>query len=136
MTRPPHIPFEHLTRGTHVLTGVDFDKAELATYGEQFTIAQCMRFTLDGNTYVAVEDPCDEYRSTLAYLALSDKPCARQFPGVEVQGKEATYRNGNRCGILQFTRVDDGRVVLELGTDNSDDYYPWYVATFHEAALS
>lgn len=118
--------------GEHVLSGVDFDKTEVKTWGDQFEIAQCIRFTLDGVTYIAVEDPEDGYRSTMREIRISETPCRTVlFPVVPVlviKKPDDTY--GQKNETLQFLNKVNGKVVLEVGTDNREDYYPWYVAAF------
>ncbi len=116
--------------GRHLLTGVDKDTTEIRKWGDEFEIAQCIRFTLGGVTYIATEDPGDGYRSTLNDLAVSDRPCAEQFAPIEVTGEMKLPSDGTTHNTIQFKSARTGLVVLEVGTDNTDDYYPWYVAGF------
>lgn len=128
--------------GPHILSGVDRDTTEVQRWGDEFIKAQVLRFTLDGVTYMAVEDPDDGYRSSLDYVAISERPCSRQFEGVAVVGRMKVNGPGEEDDLsyqknhtLQFFHATTGKLVLEAGTDNTDDYYPWYVAAFYEENL-
>lgn len=134
MKRPKTLTLEDLVGG-HTLSGVDFDTTEIKTWSEEFQKAQCIRFVLGGKTYVAVEDPDDGYRSTMEEIRLSEKPCLKTFPGVKVVGRMKGSDGCGRNNTLQLVHAKTGKVILEVGTDNVDDYYPWYVATFNEENL-
>ena len=116
--------------GLHVLTGVDKDSTEVKQW-DGFELAQCIRFVLDGICYVATEDPNDGYRSTMEEIAVSSVPIKTQFPPVNVFG---VMKDGNNETIM-FLNTSTGKKVLEVGTDNIDDYYPWYVAEFYPENL-
>lgn len=62
---------------------------------------------------------------------------ANRFPPVRVVG---VYKRdgdwGGACDILQLVDVVTGQVVLEVGTDNTDDYYPSFVADFRPQAMA
>lgn len=117
--------------GTHSLSGVDFDNQEVKDWGDSFVLSQVIRFTLSRKTYVACENPDDGYRSTMRWIRLSEKPCATRFSPVKVVG---SMKEGNNTTI-EFRHSKTGEVVLEVGTDNQDDYYPWYVASFYPEKL-
>jgi len=54
------------------------------------------------------------------------------FPAVDVIGKHRTKSEyGQEDNVLELVDAVTGRVVLEVGTDNVDDYYPGFVASFH-----
>lgn len=132
---PKSVTLQDLVGG-HTLSGVDRDTEEIKTWGDQFEIAQCIRFVLGGKTYVAVEDPNDGYRSTMREIRLSEKPCLKTFPPVKVVGQmKGGGDYGQTNNTLQLIHAKTKAVILEVGTDNSDDYYPWYVATFNEENL-
>jgi len=52
------------------------------------------------------------------------------FPGVEVVVRKKPNDYGEN-DTLEFINSKNGEVVLEVGTDNSDDYYPCFVANFY-----
>src|SRR3990167_2940722 len=105
-----------------------------------FQDCQCINFVLDGKTYTAIEDPQDGYRSSLDKIIVSDHKVENVFTPVEVvvshiKDKGNKY-NTNNCWILRFTDTTNGKVVLEVGTDDTDDYYPTFVSDWMPASLS
>ena len=109
--------------GEHTLTGVDTFFNVGADYWHQD--ASVIRFRLDGVVYVATEDPDDGYRSSLKEIIIQENDrVTNEFPPVKVVG---TMKHD----ILILKNVENGKVVLEVGTDNSDDYYPSFVSYFN-----
>jgi hypothetical protein len=114
----------HLT-GEHMLSGVDFipgsedDPAEL-------------RFILGDTTYAAIEDPSDGYRSCLKGVFIIHDKIANTFPPVPVV---VAQTNDEYRKVSTVTVAASGRVVLEFGTENWDDYYPVFIARFDPTAL-
>lgn len=124
-------------KGKYQLQGVDEFTGTVKTWGDNFEDCSAIRFKLDGVVYVATEDPNDGYRSYLGELKIDDVDTKNPFSGVEVV---ASYRNINKYNetseIIDFIDTTTGEVVLSVGTDNSDDYYPCFVAHFNPAAMS
>lgn len=110
--------------GEHILTGVDMSQLAPGEvgYNNSYDASQCINFVLDGVTYTAIEDPDDGYRSSMADLIVSDHKVTNTFDGVRVVGRIA-YDN-----VIEFTAVENGKKVLSVGTDESDGYYPSFVA--------
>jgi len=100
--------------GNHILTGVQET--------EEFT-----DFVLDGVTYRASIDESDGYRSYMRDIEVVDHELARhhQFPGqaVTVEEKFPVSIENNFQGIEIRDQSTNG-VVLLLGTDCCEDYYP------------
>lgn len=124
--------------GIRELDAVNFSSERVRRYSDEYEDAQVCCFRLDGKTYAAVEDPSDGYRSSLSkLLAVDDRDMENVFPPIKVLG---VYRNKresyHECDIIEFVDTITGRVVLEIGTDNSGDYYPSYVAAFHPEAMA
>jgi len=115
--------------GRHVLTGVDFG-VEKATE-EYYKDANNMAFEMDGKVYLVREDPDDGYRSSMKDIEEVDIKVVNQFPPCKVKGrrrKNSEY--GEKNDVIDFYDVVTGLVVLAIGTENIDDYYPSYVAYF------
>ncbi|MCR5943480.1 hypothetical protein FG152_22110 [Ochrobactrum sp. XJ1] len=123
--------------GKHMLDAVDFTN-EKTSDDDWCEDSQVCRFRLDDVTYKAIEDPDDGYRSHLKELVLD--PNAKMnnvFPAVlvvaemkpEKPDKEA-WEHDRTHDILIFKDALTGLPVLEIGTDNTDDYYPSFVANF------
>jgi len=124
--------------GEHMLDAVDFSDEQVKTWGDQFEACQVMRFRLDGKVYVAVEDPSDGYRSCMNDLAVADDATMKNtFSPVKVIGRhreEGKYDNAD--DVLELIDAGTGKLALEVGTNNTDDYYPCFVAAFHPEALT
>lgn len=114
--------------GEHVLDAVDTSIEQVKTWGDQFESANVMRFRLDGKVYTAVENPDDGYRSSMERLYVADEPISNVFPPCKVLARRKPDYDKNNT--LEMIDVVTGKVVLEVGTDNSDDYYPSFVANF------
>jgi len=127
--------------GKHFLSGVDESNVKIKQYNDEFEDCQCINFVLDGTTYTAVEDPEDGYRSTLKEVFASKEKVTNNFYPVEVL---IIHRDSNRisshflsdCDILEFIDTKNGKCVLEIGTDNYDNYYPQFVASWTPENLS
>jgi len=89
-------------------------------------------FKLDDIVFKVLKDPDDGYRSHLGvieYGSQSDglffqSPLAR----VKIEtyeGENESYSEGNQG--YRLTDIEDGHVWLEFGTDNTADYYPFFV---------
>lgn len=117
--------------GKHKLSGVDFENESIKRY-EWLDLEDCqvVRFCLDGKTYMAVEDPSDGYRSRMQHcLVVNEKPKNR-FKAVEVYGVMKGKENYSENDVIQFYDTETNKIVLEIGTSNSDDYYPSWVANW------
>lgn len=114
--------------GINLLDGVDF--LRISKDDDNYYTASVCRFRLNGTTYIATEDPSDGYRSMLGSIKTTNDNPVNIFPPVEVVG---VYRYGDTYrekDIIEFVDVYTGKVVLEIGTDNTNDYYPSFVAHF------
>lgn len=125
--------------GEHKLSGVDYGTILPNDDNHFWEAANTCTFILDNKTYIAVEDPSDGYRSSLAYLAEEDVEVKNTFVPHSVIGKysDGTPDKAFVCeDILTLTDVITGREVLEIGTCDVDDYYPSFVANFNPQALA
>lgn len=104
--------------GQHKLSAVDFSQDEDG--------AQAMHFVLDGNTYTAIEDAEDDYRSCMREIIASKLPVKNKFPACKVLGTWSKDEDE----IVVLLDCKTGKPVLEVGTDHADDYYPSFVANF------
>ena len=86
-------------------------------------------FILNNVTFKATEDECDGYRSSLRYIMKTSDVCKNTFPShkVKVGWKNADYGENH---TLDFVDVISGKSVMQIGTDNWDDYYPYCVMSF------
>lgn len=116
--------------GLHELDAVDMDSAEVKKWSDEYQSAEVIRFRLDGTVYMAVEDPNDGYRSSMEKLFVSDEPMKNVFPACRVLARKKGRSDYHENDTLEFIDTVTGKVVLEVGTDNHDDYYPNWVASF------
>lgn len=126
--------------GEHLLTGVDFCTQQIKQYDWSDDLEDCqvVRFCLDDVVYVATEDPSDGYRSYLGQLIIDNtNTMSNQFLAQRVVGVHRVKGNYDTVDdILELIDVVTGEVVLEVGTDNCDDYYPSFVSSFHPEAMA
>ena len=118
--------------GTHILTGCD-----RGWDGD----ARTLKFELDGNTYVAAENPDDGWRSCLRGLGFSDEPCVNKIPPTQVScameyPKENAddYAELNELLVMRDTLT--GVPVIEIGTLHADGWYPYCVLEWHPENLA
>jgi hypothetical protein len=118
--------------GKHVLTGCDMSNLKVKeTWGDGYEDCSVINFVLDGKTYQAIEDPSDGYRSSMSEIKESDETVKNTFQGHEVLAQmRGKGQWGSECDILDLVDVVTGKVVLSVGTDNTDDYYPSFEAVF------
>lgn len=116
--------------GEHTLDGVDLSNERVKTYGDNMEDASVIRFRLDGKVYTAIEDPSDGYRSSMDRIFVEDCPISNVFPPVRVLAR----KKGSDCGYvndtLELIDMMTGKVIVEVGTDHTDDYYPSFVSGF------
>jgi hypothetical protein len=91
--------------------------------------ANFISFRLDGAVYTAVENPDDGYRSMMDRLFVTlDIKMKNVFPAVKVVGLKRAIASDD---VIEFIDVKTKKIVLEIGTDHQDDYYPSFVSAFH-----
>ena len=124
--------------GIHSLDAVDDTTTGIANrWGEGMETINCLRFRLDGIIYEAIEDPEDGYRSCMRELVIvePDTLMYNKFPPCDVMchfEKPGQYASNH---ILLMTDIHTGKPVVGIGTDNTDDYYPSYIAWFDPLAM-
>jgi len=117
--------------GEHVLDAVDFSNEQVKIYGDEFEPCQVMRFRLDGKVYTALEDPGDGYRSSMRDLFVGEHAMTNVFTPTRVLAvHRTTGMYSGQDDVLELRDMGTGKVIVEVGTDNVDDYYPAFVANF------
>lgn len=121
--------------GTHVLSGIEVGQDRKQTWGYRTELYNFVKFTLDGVTYFAAEDPDDGYRSYMEELRIVDEPCKISLPNIQVvctmRDDDSEYRWRNQADeILSFVDAKNGKEILAIGTANTADYYPWCVMEY------
>jgi hypothetical protein len=125
--------------GQHELSGVD----HLYPDASDNFAADVLRFTLDGVHYLATEDPDDGYRSMLgSFEVVSEGPVNRFDPipvvlSVDRESYDAAEYDLERfTGMLTMRDARNGQVILEVGTKDWDDYYPYCVMRWMPEAIA
>lgn len=104
-------------QGKHLFQGIELDSS-----------ANFIKFTLDGVTYRLDKDGADGWRSYCGELYTVDIPCYTKLPDIEVICKHLTGGAGYpHCNILEFIDANNGKTVLMVGTNNTQNYYPFCV---------
>jgi hypothetical protein len=123
------------------LSGVGFgqESYDPDRWGE---VGSTMTFILDGTAYRATEDPNDGYRSSMSELAIvpaESSGCVLFGYNILVkcQHRSRPDNESERTDdILELIDVSNDKVVLEVGTADTGDYYPSYVANWNPQNLS
>jgi hypothetical protein len=109
--------------GWHVLTGI----GETTVYDDWYnTTADAVVFQLDGRNFIVYADKDDGFRS-YGRLHETDERPQMTFPPQSVHAFTEVVDTFD--GEILHLENEDGEPVLEIGTDNSDAYYP--LAIFH-----
>lgn len=122
--------------GLHQFSGADFTTEKFDNidhYGPDSAVH--FNFVLDGITYTAIEDASDGYRSSMSDIKVSDYKLLNTFPPIEVMCSMASHPE-HAMYVLNGHDVKNGKLVFQVGTDYSDDYYPVYIATFSPENMS
>lgn len=121
--------------GEHLLSGVDFIKeTEKGEYAGDY--AQLCIFELDGKVYTCKEDPGDGYRSSMDSLIEGGTVSNRFSPQRVICSMQTEGGYGRVDDILVMRDCLTGKEVLRIGTENTDDYYPCFVANFQPESMA
>lgn len=96
--------------------------------------ANCIRFRLDGVLYCAEEDENDGYRSCLGTIWVEADPNTIQ----NVFKRRRVYCQHHLDFNHDIVRIYDRateKLLIEFGTDNTDDYYPSFVGNFNASNM-
>ena len=121
--------------GNHVLTGIEYGQKIVR---QHFCEENCnyVKFTIDGITYMALEDPDDGYRSYMNELEIVEEPCKIKLPNILVCCHMKGDGEWAKNDILIFVDIENGKTILEIGTENYDDFYPYCVLNYYPENMS
>lgn len=118
--------------GLHELSGVDTGVVPADKDVYPYEDSETFSFVLDGKTYTAVQDPSDGYRSSMADIAeggeVKNTFAPQKVMATMLEATPGDYETEH--DVLTLTDVVTGKEVLRVGTGNTDDYYPYWVAWF------
>jgi len=113
------------------LSGVSMgNEAVKEAWGDGFENCQVINFILDKKVYTAIEDPSDGYRSHMRELKITKNKVDNKFPPQSVLGIMRGKTYGNENEVVDFYDLTTAKLVLSVGTESTDDYYPHFVAEF------
>lgn len=112
--------------GKHTFTGVELGTTEREVWAGRYEKVNSVKFELDGIIYMATENPDDGYRSYMNELEIISEPLKFKIPQMQVVCVHETRGEySSKSDILSFIDVENGKVFLRIGTENTDDYYPY-----------
>jgi len=118
--------------GLHELTGVDRGNIQRSEDSYWTRDAKSLQFTLDGKTYTAIEDPNDGYRSMMNSLTMTEgEHTTNRFPPQRVMAAMRKDGDFSKNKVLDLIDTQTGMVVLSVGTENTNDYYPCCIMQFN-----
>jgi hypothetical protein len=74
---------------------------------------------------LANEDPDDGYRSYCNELEITDRHVTNRFSPIEVTCKMRPNDDYEVNDVLEIYDAITRKLIIALGTMNTDDYYPW-----------
>jgi len=92
-----------------------------------------VQFFMDGKTFTAVEDPDDGYRSFLEGIYVGPNNKYLLAPPINREVR-ATHEDSDQRDLLTITDIETGHVWLEIGTEDTDDWYPYCVMHWNAMA--
>lgn len=122
--------------GEHLLSGVDTTTEKYKNWSNEEEDVNVVRFVLDEKTIKAIEDPDDYYRSHCSELIVCEEKVSNTFSPHKVLAKMKENETYSVNDTIQFIDVITGKIVLEVGTDHTDDYYPYCVMSWHPENLA
>lgn len=121
-----------ISNGLHTISGIGNITTQEGLYDTDIDVDL---FCIDGVTYGAFIDPHDGYRSYGVIKKMSEYKCQYTFPPQPIKIENKIIK-GNPMDyfvedkhLLIMTDATNGKEVLVVGTDYTDDYYP--NACFH-----
>lgn len=123
-------------KGKHTLSGIEIGSREFVGFWGNKEWCGFVKFTLDGTTYMAVENPDDGYRSYMGDLEVVDEDCAVKLPDIEVFCRMREDDEWEANDVLEAIDLVSGEIILTIGTGNTNDYYPYCVMEYYPENMS
>jgi len=118
-------------QGIHLLTGVEQGNEAYIEYEDCEGDRNFIIFGLDNKKYKAIEDPGDGYRSYMNELEETEQIIKNALPSVEVYCKMKASETYYTNDVLEMWDTTTNKLVLAIGTANTDDYYPYCVMEYN-----
>lgn len=125
-----------LPDGKYLLSGVD----EYQTTNDFYENINGVVLILNGEKYIMAEDQCDGYRSYGILVKNENVECLNTFPPQEVVieskvTKITEHFDSISNEMMTIKNPFTNEIIIELGTENMDDYYPMGVFHYHPENL-
>lgn len=115
--------------GEHWLDAVDYNNVQFQEWDGGYIDANSITFRLDGVCYTATEDPGDGYRSSMDEVYVKQVKMRNVFNPTWVLARKArSDTSDDRIEAVDFVDMWNGEVIMSVGTDYGDDYYPTFVS--------
>lgn len=115
--------------GVGYLSGIDSLTVGLERDENTNRSANAYVFIWNGKSYTVYEDPDDGWRSYLGEITQTKIKVRNTFPPQKVFGVAVKE-------MLYLVNYDTQELLLELGTDHSDDWYPHVVMRWYPQNLT
>lgn len=119
--------------GKATLSGFDigYEKIKKYNFDDELTNCETAVFVLNGQTFIAIEDPSDSYRSSMLKFEKTRRKVKNTFPEIDVfcRHRERGEYYG-KDDVLEIYNLHTGKIILEIGVSNVDDYYPNWVCNW------
>lgn len=130
---------DFLGDGTHLFSGVAMVDVPVG-WPEDNEFAEGVVMTIDGNDYVAYTDPSDGWRSYGRFILCNGQFKVPQFPAQVVHITNYSEDGMDDSGWpRKYDKMvmtgRNGRLILEIGTDHSDAWYPRAIFHYNPANL-
>lgn len=125
-----------LPDGKYLLSGVD----EYQTTNDFYENINGIVLILNGEKYIMAEDQCDGYRSYGILVKNENVECLNTFPPQEVVieskvTKITEHFDSISNEMMTIKNPFTNEIIIELGTENMDDYYPMGIFHYHPENL-
>lgn len=125
--------------GTHLFSGVAEVNVQVG-WPEDEEYADGIVMTIDGHDWLVYADPDDGYRSYGCLMMCDGKYKVPQFPAQLVHIKNYHEEGEDDGGWpIDYDKMvmtgRNGRLILEIGTDHSDQWYPHAIFYYNPANL-
>lgn len=116
--------------GKHILSGVSIGYAEKNELDNDSPVS--VDFILDGKNVSVIEDPDDGYRSSMREVTVDRNgfACTNLFDAISVLGMRRADDQFGTNDVIDFIDISNGKIILSVGTGNTDDYYPYFVSSW------
>ena len=115
--------------GKHLFSGIEYGTMK-HNNGYREELCEYVKFTLDEVHYIAIEDPEDGYRSCCDEFKISETAPTYSFAPVEVLCTMMPDGSYSHNDVLVLTDTITAEVVMEIGTCNTNNWYPYFYFTY------